>query len=183
MSEGNWNLSGRLSIHVQAGPCLLCSARWCLGNSVVLYTGLLHSTCCLLKSSLKGLYKNQFPPSSQFSPSFLSHIYHTPPVEASTVTVFRSRSHRKCRPGVSLCPAPSASVLDLSPSSVSFQEICPALFCVQGAYHARPRPGGDCPHRGPGPWFPRALLPLWGQWHPQSQTVLKPGDPGASQRP
>lgn len=94
-------------------------------------------------------------------------------MEASTVTFFRSRSHRKCRPCVSLCSSPSASVLNISPLSVSFQEICSTLFCVQGAHHACPRPGGDCPHRGSGPWFPRALLPLWGQWHPKNQSNSK----------
>lgn len=147
MSEGNWNLPGPLSIHVQAGPCLLVMPREQCGS--------LHRTPAQhmlpAKEFLAGSLLKTVPTFSVPTLFPVTYIARTICGGLYCHTLFRSRSHRRCRPGVGLCPSQSASVLDISPFSVSFQEICPTLFCVQGAYHACPRPGGDCPHRGSGP--------------------------------
>lgn len=48
----------------------------------------------------------------------------------------------------------------------SSQEVCPPLLCVLWAHNACAGSGGDRSHRGPGPWLPRAVLPLRGEHAP-----------------
>lgn len=44
------------------------------------------------------------------------------------------------------------------------QEVCSTLLCLLWANNAGAWTGGDRPYRGPGPWLPRAVLPLWGMF-------------------